>query len=282
MKVSFITVCYRTPNLVRLLLRGIEEAHFAFPFEYLLVDNGGDGTADMVRERFPWVTVIDPGANLGFAKANNLAIAQAKGEYVMLTNPDLTVFAGEMEKLIATADVLPESGVFAPWIESPNGTRQENCVRFPHVFIPAYQRTILGRLPWAKRALHAYHMRDVDHGVLHDADSVYGAAMLIRQDVIQKIGGLDERFFMYYEDVDFCRRVWEAGWKVTFVPHARFVHYHQRESLIRAPWELVTNRLVRIHIASAVRYFMKYARAPKEYGASVRVAQGHGQEQEAN
>lgn len=260
MKVSFITVCYKTPNLVRLLLRGIEEAAFPFPFEYILVDNGGDGTARMVRERFPWVTVIEPGENLGFAKANNLAIAQAKGEYVMLTNPDLTVFPGEMEKLIAHADALPESGVFAPWIENPNGMRQENCVRFPNLLIPVYQRTLLGRSPWGKRTLHRYHMRDVDHTSVHHPDSVYGAAMLIRRKVIEQIGGLDERFFMYYEDVDFCRRTWGAGWKVTFVPHARFVHYHQRESLLRAPWELVTNRLVRIHIASALKYFLKYSR----------------------
>ncbi len=260
MKVSFVTVCYNTPNLIRLLLRGIEEANISFPFEYFLVDNGCDGTARMVRERFPWVTVIEPGENLGFAKANNLAIAQAKGEYVMLTNPDLTIFPGEMEKLVATADGLPESGVLAPLIQNPNGTRQENCVRFPSPLIPAYQRTVFGRLPWAKRSLHRYHMRDVDHALIHHPDSVYGAAMLIRQDVIQKIGGLDERFFMYYEDVDFCRRVWKAGYKVTFVPHARFIHYHQRESAIRAPWELVTNRLVRIHIASALKYFLKYSR----------------------
>lgn len=266
MKVSFVTVAYNTPNLIRVLLRGVEQANFTFPFEYFLVDNGSDGTADMVRERYPWVTVIKPGQNLGFARACNMAIDQSKGEYVMLTNPDLTIFSGEMEKLVAHADVIQDGGVFGPWVENPNGTRQESCARFPHALTPLVRRTALGRSSWGKRMLDAYHMRDIDHRQAHDTDCMYGAAMLIRRKMIDHIGGFDERFFMYYEDVDMCRRAWKAGWRVRYVPDARFVHYHQRESVIRAPWEIVTNRLTRIHIASGIRYILKYAResVPKQ------------------
>ncbi len=257
-KVSFVTVCYKTPHLVRLLLRGIEAANFSFPFEYFLVDNGGDGTADMVRERFPWVRVIDPGENVGFAKGNNLAFREAKGEYVMLVNPDLTIFPGEMERLLEHADRRSDVGVFGPRLENPDGSRQETCTRYPRPFIPIYNRTFLGRTPWGKRALHAFLMRDVPHDEPHDVESIYGAAILFRRAALESIGYLDERFFMYYEDVDFCRRAWKNGWCVSYVPHVRFTHYHQRESMIRYPWEVFTNRLVRIHIASGVRYFLKY------------------------
>jgi N-acetylglucosaminyl-diphospho-decaprenol L-rhamnosyltransferase len=83
-----------------------------------------------------------------------------------------------------------------------------------------------------------------------------------RGDVIHQIGAFDELFFMYYEDVDLCRRAWMHGWRVSYVPSARFVHYHQRQSHIRAPWEIFTNRAARIHIASGVRYFLKYRGIP--------------------
>ena len=261
-KVTFVTVCYKTPNLIRLLLRGMEEAKFSFPFEYILVDNGRDGTLDMVRERFPWVKTVDPGSNLGFGKANNLAIGMAQGEYVMLINPDLTVFPGEIEKLVAFMDANPGVGLSGPCVESPNGARQCTCTRFPGLLIPAYKRTFLGRTPWGKRALSAYDMDDVPHHEPHDADALYGAAILARKRTLDEIGIFDERFFMYYEDLDLCRRSWEKGWRVSYVPQARVVHYHQRESMIRYPWQLLTNRLTRIHIASAVKYFLKYRNQP--------------------
>jgi GT2 family glycosyltransferase len=257
-KVSFITVCYRTPHLIRVLLKGIEDARFVFPFEYILVDNGGDGTAQMVRERFPWVTVIEPGENIGFAKGNNLGFQKATGEYVMLVNPDLTVFPGEMEKLVTFADSLPEAGIIGPLVVNPNGTRQESCTRFPSILMPAYRRTFLGRTPWGKRAIDRFMMRDVNHDEVHDVDVVWGAAMLIRKPVLDQVGHFDEQFFMYYEDTDLCRRVWQKGWRVVYAPVAKFAHYHQRESRIRAPWEIFTNRLARAHIASGVKYYLKY------------------------
>lgn len=259
MKVTFITVCYKTPNLIRMLLRGFERAKFQFPHEYLLIDNGDDGTADMVRKHFPWVTIIEPKQNLGFAKAHNIAFRQAKGEFVMLLNPDLTILPGQMEALLEYAEQHQDVAVFGPWLEHPNGVRQESCTRFPTMMIPLYNRTVLGKLPMGKRTLDYFHMREVDHHSAHETDAVYGAAMLIRRNVLEQVGFFDERFFMYFEDVDLCRRIWQANWKIHFVPSSKFIHYHQRESMIRAPWQLLTNRLTRIHILSAIRYFRKHA-----------------------
>lgn len=264
MKVSFITVCHRTPHLIRLLLQGVEQAGLTFPFEYFLVDNGGDGTAQMVRERFPWVTVIEPGENLGFGRANNLAMQQATGEYIMLTNPDLTIFPGEMEKLVTYADANPSAAIIGPRVENPDGTRQESCTREPSPLIPLYRRTFAGRTPQGRRAVDHYFMRDVNHDEPHQAPTVYGAAMLIRRHTLADIGSFDERFFMYYEDVDLCRRAREAQWEIHYAPVARFVHYHQRESRIHAPWEMLTNRLARTHVASGVKYFLKWRTNQKQ------------------
>lgn len=262
MKITFVTVCYKTPGLIRQLLKGLESAGLPFEFEYFLVDNGDDGTAGMVRERFPWVTVIDGHGNIGFGAANNLAFRRATGEYVMLVNPDLTVFQGEIEKLLAFADLNPDMGLIGPQLLNPDRSLQRTFHRFPSPLIPLYRRTMLGRTRWGRRAVDHYLMTDADHTRVQDVDGLFGAAILIRRAALDAIGHFDERYFIYFEDVDLCRRAWEAGWRVCYAPVAKFVHYHQRESDVKRPWHLVTNRTAREHIKSAITYFLKYRGKP--------------------
>ncbi len=259
MNVSCITVCYKTPDLIRNLLSGIERARFSFPFEYFLVNNNpGDETSTFVRARFPWVTVIDAPRNVGFGAGHNLAFARASGEYLMLLNPDLTVFAGEMEKFLAFADAHPEIGIFGPRVLNPNRTIQRTFHRFHTPLIPVYRRTFLHRTSVGRRAIAWFFMEDTDATSVQDVDGIFGAAMLIRADALAAIGFFDERFFMYFEDVDLCRRAWMHGWRVCYAPIAEFVHYHQRESNVRHWWQAFGNRLSRAHVASAIQYFWKY------------------------
>lgn len=258
-KVTFVTVCYKTPDLIRNLLKGVEAANFSFPFEYYLVDNNpGDGTGEMVRQRFPWVKVIDSPGNIGFGAGNNQAFRLAKGEYVMLFNPDLTVFAGEMEKLLAFADANARIGIVGPRLQNPNQTLQRTYYRAHRFVTPIYRRTFLGKTPWGKRELNRFLMVDTDERAVQDVDGLIGAALLMRSSMLAEVGHFDEKFFMYFEDVDLCRRAWEKGWRVCYAPVAQFVHYHQRESRIKWPWEVLTNRTSRAHIASALHYFRKY------------------------
>lgn len=257
-KISFVTVCHRTPDLIRQLLKGFEAASLTFPFEYFLVDNGGDGTAAMVRERFPWVTIIEGHGNVGFGAGNNLAFRRASGAYVMLVNPDLTIFPGEIEKLVAHADADPTVGLIGPRLVNPDRTVQRTFHRFPGALIPIYRRTPLGRTSWGRRAVAEYLMEDADPTAVQDVDGLFGAAILIRRSALDAIGHFDERFFMYFEDVDLCRRAWEAGWRVVYAPVVELVHYHQRESEVRHLWGAPLNRLARTHIASGLKYFWKY------------------------
>ncbi|MEO5928028.1 MAG: glycosyltransferase family 2 protein [Patescibacteria group bacterium] len=259
-KVTFVTVCFRTPGLVRQLLSGVEAAALPFPFEYILVDNAaGDGTGAMVREEFPWVKIIDKQGNVGFGAGNNLAFREATGDYVMLVNPDLTFFKGEMEKLLAFADANSDIGFIGPKLLNPDRTLQHSFHRFPSPFIPIYRRTRLGRTARGKKAVESYLMQDADPNVVQDVDGLFGAAILIRRAALNAVGEFDEKFFMYFEDVDLCRRAWEKGWRVTYAPIAEFVHYHQRESEVKHIWDLVMKRVPREHIKSAIHYFRKYS-----------------------
>ena len=262
-KVTFVTVAYKAPDMIRNLLKGVEEANFSFPFEYILVDNNvGDGTGEMVRRRFPWVTVIDAPGNIGFGAGHNLAFAHARGEYVMLFNPDLTVFPGEMEKLLAFADKEQNVGVVGPRVLNPNRTLQRTFHRFHRVMDPVYRRTVLGKTPWGRRAIERFLMKDANEHAIQDVDGLFAAAFLIRRTALDAFGLFDERFFMYFEDVDMCRRSWESGWRVCYAPVATFVHFHQRESDVKHLWQSLSNPLSRIHITSALKYFLKYSGKP--------------------
>ncbi len=268
--ITFVTVNYRTPHHIRHLLKGVEEALFQFPFEYLLVDNAsGDGTVEMVRERFPWVRIIESPRNVGFGAGNNLALAEAKGTYVMLFNPDLTVFPSEVESWVEWMEARPDIGISGPRVLNPDGSDQESCYQFPSIITPVLRRTVIGRLPFARKLLERYTMKEMDRAQEQDVDWVLGAAMLIRKSVLDSIGYFDPRFFMYFEEADICRRAWTAGYRVSYTPVASFMHYYGRESRIRFPWEFLTNKLARIHVESGIKYFLKHLSSPSPRGKAV-------------
>lgn len=257
--VSFITVNYRMREYIRHLLTGFVDARIGFPFEYFLVDNAsGDGVLDLVGERFPWATPVAAHGNIGFGAGNNCGIRRARGKYVMLLNPDLTILPSEIDRWVAWMEAHPDVGISGPRVVNPDGTDQDSCYRFPGLFTPLMRRTILGKTPWGRASNERYLMKEMDRAREQDVDWVLGAAMLIRREVFDRTGDFDPRFFMYFEDADLCRRAWEAGWRVTYTPEARMMHYHQRQSRTRYVWHTVTNRLTRIHIASGVKYFLKY------------------------
>jgi len=258
-KVSFVTVNYKMPHFVRHLLQGVEDARLPFVFEYFLVDNASaDGVLDMVGERFPWVKTAAMDSNAGFGAGNNRVLPEAKGEYVLLMNPDTVIFPGELEAWIEWMDAHPDVGASGPRILNPDGTDQNSVCRFPTLFTPIFRRTALGKTPWGKKALKKYLMEDMDRNLEQDVDWVQGSALCIRRSVLEQVGHFDEGFFMYFEDADLCRRVWKSGHRVAYVPKARIVHYHGRGSVIQWPWQVFTNRLTRAHISSGLKYFLKY------------------------
>ncbi|HTK59840.1 MAG TPA: glycosyltransferase family 2 protein, partial [Candidatus Baltobacteraceae bacterium] len=173
--------------------------------------------------------------------------------------PDTMLEIGALETMTAYMDAHQDVGVLAPKLTHPDGSRQESAHRFPTPWIPIYRRTPLGRLPQAKAELDRYAMRGETGDDAMDVDWAEGAAMFVRRKAIDEVGMFDERFFVYFEDADWCRRFWSKGWRVVYFPVASILHYHRRESADTG-WFLApfTNKVSRIHIQSAVKYFMKW------------------------
>jgi hypothetical protein len=257
--ISVIIVNYRTPGLLKQCIRGFDLVHIKLSYEIIVIDNNsGDGSKDMIAEHFPNVTYISSPSNVGLAKAINAGIKKSQGDFILIVNPDIAVLDGAVEKLYNFLQENPKAALVAPRLVNPDGTTQLSCYKFPSRMVPVYRRTPLGRLPWARNSLQEYLMLDWDHNNNRTVDWVLGASMLIRKSAIDQVGLMDERFFLYFEDVDWCRRFWEQQWEVHYIADAKMVHYHQRLSAESPGLSGIFSKATRIHILSGIKYFMKY------------------------
>lgn len=226
------------------------------PYEVVVFDNHScDGSVQMIEKEFPQVRLLVSEQNLGFSRGHNHCAKVAQGKYLFLLNPDTLVAAGALEQLVAFAEAHPEVGIVGPKILNPDGSLQYSCRRFPNPVAALFRNTPLGRLFPHNRYTRDYLMTDWDHSSVREVDWVSGAAFLIRKAVYDQLGGFDEQFFMYCEDVDLCYRAWQAGWKVVYIPDAVIYHAIGRST------DLVANRMIRTFHQSMYRYYKKhYAR----------------------
>jgi len=280
MDLSIIILNYKQKGLVKQCVKGIVAVQPQLDYEIIVVDNdSGDGTLAMVEKMFqpevetdnnqphlpisrslkvPPIVTIAAEANNGFAAGNNLGIIKAQGKYLMILNPDIAVVPQALEKMVAFMEKNPSVGIIGPKLINPDGSVQYSCRRFPGFLVPIYRRTIFGKLPLAKKSIANYLMADFDHQSNQAVDWIFGACLLIGRSALEKIGLLDERFFMYFEDLDWCRRSWQEGFKVIYFSQTEMVHYHQRLSAERGGIFGVFSRGGRIHLWSGVKYFAKY------------------------
>ncbi len=231
-----------------------------------VVDNSGntDGIKQMLEENFPEVKYIDAGGNIGFGKAQNLGLKSATAEYYLPLNPDIEFIRGEkvFEKLINFMRNNPDAGIIAPKLLNPDNSIQESCYRFPSFFAQ-----ISRRLGFNKKAVDYYLMRDFDHCSTVAVDWVMGSFMFVRAELVEKIGFFDDRYFMYFEDCDWCRRTWLSEKKVYYMPGASVKHAHKRDSAAMSPVLAVfKNKTARIHIKSWLKYFLKWGVRKAHYG----------------
>lgn len=264
MELSIIILNYRTKGLLKQCLRGIELSQLQMPYEVLVVDNNSrDGSIEMVAEFFPWAKRLPLTTNGGFAVGNNAGIRQAQGKYVMILNPDVAVFKGAADSLLAYMNEHLQVGIAVPKLINPDGTVQMSAMRFPNFTVPVWRRTPLGKLPIPQNILRRYHMAEWDHKDNRPIGWALGACLLMRRTAIDAVGMFDEQFFLYLEDVDLCRRMWAKQWEIHYVAQAEMVHFHQRLSATAAVLTSMFSYAARIHIKSWLQYFKKYSGQPQ-------------------
>jgi GT2 family glycosyltransferase len=245
---SIVIVSWNVRDLLNLCLRSLGGSSL----EIIVVDNGStDGSIDLVRSQFPHVRLIANTENLGFPAANNQGIQVASGRYILLLNPDTEVVRDALSTMVAYCDEHQDVGMVGPQLLNSDRSVQSSRRRFPTLATAFFESTWLQ--PYApRRVLERYYVLDQTDEQVQDVDWVYGAAMLARREAIQQVGLMDEGYFMYSEELDWCRRFWEAGWRVVYVPAAQIIHHGGKSSE-----QVVPARHIHFQ-TSKVRYFSKF------------------------
>ncbi len=229
MDLSILIVTYNSAALAGDLLahlrREMDAQTHPLKMEVVLVDNhSSDGTAALVAAQFPWVKLVASGTNLGFAAGNNLAAQHASGEFLLLLNPDALPEAGALAEGVRLMRAQPEVGLGGGELRDPGGAAQPSARMFPTLADEFFTFTGLAHRfashPWLGRM----NRGGADTQAVADVDWIPGAFVFIRQDAFEKLGGFDERFFMYYEEVDLCRALRQSGWRVRYWPALKALH----------------------------------------------------------
>ncbi|RME44615.1 MAG: glycosyltransferase family 2 protein [Chloroflexi bacterium] len=261
-------------NVRSLLQRCLASIYAAAPrdvkLHVIVVDNASaDGSAGMVRETFPQVQLIANQQNMGFTRGNNQALmalgfTQAGGwrvpesrgtsrpRYVLLLNPDTEVVDDALAKMVTFMDAHPDVGVVGPQLLFPDGTVQSSRRRFPTLATAFLESTVFQQWWHDNPVARRYYVLDRPDDAIQDVDWVVGACMMIRGEAIEQAGLLDEGFFMYSEELDWCRRIKDRGWRVVYLPTARVIHHEGKSSE-----QVVPARHIHFQ-RSKVRYFRKH------------------------
>jgi N-acetylglucosaminyl-diphospho-decaprenol L-rhamnosyltransferase len=285
--VSVVIVSWNTRDLLRQSLASVAASPLVT--ETFVVDNASDdGSAEMVRAEFPRASVISNETNLGFGRANNLALSRARGEYVLLLNPDAQIEGSALERLVASLERNPRAAMAGPLVLDADGSVQSTRRRFPTTASLFVESTPLQQmLSPTHRIFRDYYVLDRSDQVAQETDWLVGACLLVRRTALEQVRGFDERFFMYFEETDWCRRFKQAGWSVIFEPeaHARHLGGQSSEQVpTRRQCEFNESkcRYARkwhgLSVSLALRWFLFGASAFQLAEESLKLALGHKRE----
>ncbi len=258
--VSILIVHYNTPGLLRQTLKGIYRSKPECSFEIIVVDNNpAMRVKEKVLSEFPEVKVLTSPENVGFGRGMNMAMEQALGRFLFIFNPDMILTDGALEKLITFMEEHPDIGMVGPRLSNPDGSLQYSAYNFMEPQVILYRRVpVLRGMGFAKRTVENYMRADADLSRTQNVDYILGAAMFVRREAYEQVGGFDPNFFVYFEDQDWCRRFWLADWRVVYHPQVELIHYHRRETAEGGFVKQLLNPLTRVQIKSALYYYKKY------------------------
>ena len=220
-------------------------------YKITVVDNNSEKSPRYLSEKFPDVEFILNSRNIGFGKANNAAIKKDSSKYHLILNPDIIFTNNCIEKLVAYMDENEAIGLIAPRLTYEDGRLQYSCRRFPTVF-SFIQRGMKG--DFKSKVMDEYLMRGISHEKIMKVDWVLGSFMLARKDLLDELNGFDEKFFMYYEDIDLCYRIKNKRYDVVYYGQLEVMHQYKRESAKSS----MLGKLRVIHASSALRFFWRY------------------------
>jgi GT2 family glycosyltransferase len=225
-EISVIVVSWNARDYLRNCLASIRQTSNLLVQEVIVVDNASsDGSPEMVSAEFPEVTLIRSGTNLGFARANNLGLHHSSGALVAFVNSDVVVHAECFQKLAGFLKNQPGTALVAPRIFGRDGQVQATCGRLPTIWNTLCEYLLLYKVFPRWRLFSGFQIRMLDPGLWARVEVLSGCFWLTRRVAVDQVGSLDERFFFYAEDIDWCKRFREAGWKVAFVPEATATHF---------------------------------------------------------
>jgi GT2 family glycosyltransferase len=226
MDLSIIIVNWNTKEFLLPCVRSIFENEQRMGWEVVVVDNGSkDGSADEIRETFPFVNLIENERNLGFSKAINQGLQKASGRYALLLNPDIQVKDGAIERLVSFMDAHSDVGVAGAQLLNSDGSKQNSIANFPSLATELLNKSLL-RWLFPKK----FPGKEIRYSGPVEVDSVIGACMMVRRDALDWVGLLDEDYFLFLEETDWCYRMKRAGWKIYHVPQAEVYHFQGKSA----------------------------------------------------
>jgi len=242
--IAIVVVSYNTKDLLRDCLSSVVKSNLKIAYAVCVVDNSStDGSAEMVRVEFPQVELITLSSNVGYSKANNIGLRwfgfnqdapiteDNLPRYALLLNPDTVVPKDAFAEMVAFMDAHPNSGVAGPCVRRPDGSLDKACKRtFPTPTVSLYRMLGLGKLFPNSHAFNSYNLEYLPDSAVAQVDSVVGAYMQLRTEAIEEVGLLDEAFFMYGEDLDWAKRIKDAGWEVWYNGESEITHVKEAAS----------------------------------------------------
>ncbi len=258
MDLSFIITHHNTPELLCLCLDSIKNNVQNIKYEIIVVDSESkETTKELIQEQYAKIKFIPFKKNTGYSKIANVGIKESRGKYVLILNADIIVLEKSISKMLEYIENHPDVGMVGPQLLDFTNNIQISYFSVPGPGMILARRTFLGKTKWGKKQIADKVLISNYQPV--SVDWLQGSAIMVRKEALKKVGLLDERFFMYFEDADWCRRFRQNGYKVVYLPTAKMVHYYHRSS---KKWggflDLFFNRYTRIHLISAFKYFWKY------------------------
>ncbi len=264
MDISIIILNYKSKGFTFNCIKSIKEADFTVDgkelrYEIIVVDNNSeDSIGQILAWQYPDITFIQNKINVGMGAGNNVGIRRAHGDFIVIMNPDTLAGKNTFVKLYSYMRANPKVGIAGPRQLNPDRSIQYSCYRWHGFFTPLFRRTPLGNFRFAQKELNRYLMVDFDHQTVREVDWLLGSFMFIREKALREIGLFDERFFLYFEDTDLCRRFWQKDWRVVYYPAAEVVHNHNRQSAKTHWYKFFLNPATRQHILSWLKYLHKW------------------------